>query len=135
MRIAFTADEGGSEADEYALVCGVAGGGQWLAFSRNAGDSDEDWGIHLEYAGQADGDYGCVVACRLGPESLSVDLGRQLGGLAGVTGFDVALRLGPAQWSAVREGLRRVFRGHLDMLAPAEPGAAPDPGPQPADSA
>jgi hypothetical protein len=59
---------------------------------------------------------------------LSLDLARQLGRLAGVTGFDVALRLGPDAVSAVRAGLRRVFRGHLDLLADAEPGAAPDGG-------
>jgi len=129
MRVVFTADEGGFEADECALVCGVAGGGRWLTFQRDAEDSDEDRGIHLEYIDQANGDYGCVAACRLGPESLSVDLGRQLGGLAGVTGFDVALRLDAEQWSAVRDGLRRVFRGHLPMLAEAEQGAAPFPGP------
>jgi hypothetical protein len=120
MRVAFTADEGAFGADEYALVCGVAGGDHCLMFQRDAADSDEDWGIHLEHTGQANGAYGCVAACRLGRELLSVDLGRQLGGLAGVTGFDVGLRLGPEQWSAVREGLRRVFRGHLHLLAEAE---------------
>lgn len=127
MRVVFTADEGGFHADEHALVCGVAGGCEWLTFQRDAEDSGDDWGIHLEYTGQANGDYGCVAACRLGPESLSVDLGRQLGGLVGVTGFDVALRLAPERWSAVRDGLRRVFRGHLDILMETEPGAAPDP--------
>jgi len=59
---------------------------------------------------------------------LSVDLALQLGRLAGVTGFDVALQLSPEQWAAVRDGLRRVFRGHSDLLAEAEPGAAPDRG-------
>jgi hypothetical protein len=130
MRVVFTADEGGFQADEHALVCGVAGGGQWLTFSRDAEDSREDRGIYLEYTGQANGDYGCVAASRLGPDSLSVDLGRQLGALAGVTGFDVALRLGAGQWSAVRDGLRRVFRGRLDILVETEPGTASDPGPR-----
>jgi hypothetical protein len=128
MRVAFTADEGGFTADEHALVRGVAGGGRWLTFQRNAEDFDEDRGIHLEYNGQASGDFGCVAACRLGPESLSVDLGRPLGALAGVTGFDVALRVGPERWLAVRDGLRRALRGHLDVLAEAGPGAAARPG-------
>lgn len=126
MRIAFTANESGFTADEDALVCGVTGGGQWLTFSRDADGSQEDWGIHLEYTGQANGEYGCVAACRFGPGSLSVDLGRQLGRLAGVTGFDVALQLSPEQLTAVREGLRRVFRGHLDMLTEDESTAAPE---------
>lgn len=47
---------------------------------------------------------------------MSVDLALQLGRLAGVTGFDVALQLSPEQWAAVRDGLRRVFRGHSDLL-------------------
>jgi hypothetical protein len=119
MRVAFTADEGGFEADEYALVCGVAGGGQWLTFQRDAENSPEDWGIHLEYASQANGGYGCVAACRVSQELLVVDLGKQLGQLAGVTGFDVTLRLSPEALAAVREGLRRVFRGHLHLLTDA----------------
>ncbi len=126
MRVAFTADEGGFDADEYSLVCGVAGDGHYLTFQRDAEESDDDWGIHLEHDDQSDGDYGCVAACRVGAASLSVDLARQLGGLAGVTGFDVALRLGPEQVADVWVGLRRVFRGHLDMLADAELGVTPD---------
>ncbi len=128
MRVAFTADEGGFDADEYALVCGVAGGGHYLTFQRDAEESEKDWGIHLEHDDQSCGDYGCVAACRFGPESVSVDLSRQLGRLAGVTGFDVTLQIGPDQLSAVRVGLRRVFRGHLDMLTDAEPGDAADGG-------
>ena len=128
MRVAFTAEEGRFDADEYALVVGVAGEGQYLTLQRDAEESGEDWGIHLEYDDQSNGDYGCVAACRLGPGLLSLDLARQLGRLAGVTGFDVALRLAPDAMLAVRAGLRRVFRGHLDLLADAEPVAAPDGG-------
>ena len=128
MRVAFSADECAFDADEYAIVCGVAGEGHYLTFQRDANESDEDWGIHLEYDDQSNGDYGCVAACRIGLASLSVDLARQLGGLVGVAGFDVALRLSPEQVAAVRAGLRQVFRGHLDMLAYAEPGAAADGG-------
>jgi len=93
MRVGFTADEGGFDADEYALVVGVAGEGHYLTLQRDAEESGEDWGIHLEYDDQSNGDYGCVAACRLGPELLSVDLARQLGRLSGVAGFDVALQL------------------------------------------
>jgi hypothetical protein len=122
MRVAFTADEGGFEADEYALVCQVSGGDQWLTFQRDAEDSDEDWGVHLEYADQANGDYRCVAACRLKPESLSVDLSRQLGELVEVSGFDVALRLSPEEWVAVRDGLRQVFRGQSNLITEGESG-------------
>jgi hypothetical protein len=129
MRVAFTADEGGFDADEYALVCGVAGEGHYLTFQRDAEESDdEDWGIHLEYDDQSYGDYECVAVCRLRPGSLSVDLAKPLCRLAGVTGFDVALRLSAEQVAAVRAGLQRVFRGHMDMLTDAEPDAAADRG-------
>ncbi len=118
MRVSFTADEGGFDADEYALVCGVAGEGHYLTLQRDAeGAGDEDWGVHIEYDDQSNGGYGCVAACRVGPTVLSVDLSGQLGRLAGVTGFDVALRLGPDQLADVRAGLRRVFRNRLDALA------------------
>lgn len=118
MRLAFTADEGGFDADKHALVCGVAGESHYLTFQRDAEGASEDWGIPLEYDDQINGDYGCVAACRISPVSLSVDLASPLGKRIGdVTGFDVTLRLPPDQLEAVRAGLRRVFRGHLDLLA------------------
>ncbi len=89
MRISFAADEGGFDADEYTLACGVAGSGHYLSLQQDAEEADKDWGIHLEFDDQSNGDYDCVGACRFGPESLSLDLIRPLGGLAGVTGFDV----------------------------------------------
>jgi hypothetical protein len=122
MRVAFTADDGGFEADEYALICQVSGGDQWLTFQRDAEDSEDDWGVHLEYVDQANGDYRCVAACRLAPDTLSVDLSRQLGELAGVTGFDVALRLSKKDWAAVRDGLRQIFRGQSNLITGGEPG-------------
>ncbi len=54
--MAFSADEGGFSADEYALVCGVAGCGHYLTFQRDAEGPAEDWGIHLEYGDQSNGD-------------------------------------------------------------------------------
>jgi hypothetical protein len=116
MRIVFTADEGGFEGDEDCLICGVAGGDRWLTFQRDAEDSSDDWDIHLEYSGQINSGYGCVAACRISPESLSVDLDKPLGQLIGVTGFDVALRLDQEQVAALRSGLRSIFRGHLNQL-------------------
>ena len=117
MRVAFTANEGGFEADDYTLIVGVTGGDHGLVLQRDAEEEAEDWGIHLVYNDQANGDYGCVAACRVGPDSLSIDLARQLGGLNGVTGFDVTLRLELEQIAAIQAGLRRVFRGHLEKLA------------------
>jgi hypothetical protein len=52
------------------LVCGVAGGWHYLTFQRDAEGSREDWGIHLEYDDQSNGDYEAVATCRLGPNSV-----------------------------------------------------------------
>src|SRR5262245_22666273 len=104
MRITFEANTAGFEADEYALVGGVSGGDQYLTFQRDAEDTGEDSGVHLEYGGQANGGYGRVRSCRLTRHILSVDLSGQLGKLANVDGFDVALQLGDASFGAFRTG-------------------------------
>ena len=127
MRITFTADESCFEADEDTLTCGVAGGGRYLTLQRDAEGADEDWGIHLEFDDHSNGDYECVGACRIGHESLSIDLSQPLGTLAGVTGFDVALRLTPEQMGAIRHGLRQVFRGQLNLLTFTDASAATHP--------
>jgi hypothetical protein len=116
MRLSFVATEAGFEADEYALICGVSGEGQYLTFQRDAEDSGEGWGIHLEYGDQANGGYGCVAGCRLAGNAMTVDLARPLGRLTGVTGFDVTLDIGPESLASLRTGLQRVFRGHADTL-------------------
>jgi len=91
MRIAFEATEAGFDPDQYVLVCGVsgddsAGTPHYLTFSRDAEQNFEDWGVHVEYDDQSNGDYGCVSGCRLSREALHVVLSRQLGNLAGVEG-------------------------------------------------
>lgn len=116
MRITFTATEGGFEADEYALICGVYGGEHYLTFQRNAAGGPDDWGVHLEYGDQANGEYDRVAACRLTADRLSVDLSGPLGSLAGVTGFDVDLSLEAGVVDQLRNGLRSIFRGQEGSL-------------------
>jgi hypothetical protein len=123
MRIQFRATEAGFEADKYTLSCGVGGTDadgvdHLLNFSRGPEDEDpdEDWGVHLQYAGQENGDYGCVRQCRLSRDRLSVDLSRQLGRLAGVEGFDVVLDVDDPSFERLRSGLPRVLRGLPDAL-------------------
>ena len=117
MRTAFTATEGSFEAVEYALVCGVAGEGHYLTFQRYAEDStEEDWGIHLEFDDQSNGDYGCIAVCRIGNGFLSVDLVRQLGKLVDISGFNVELRITEEEAKAVRSYLRLLFRDKPKML-------------------
>jgi len=121
MRITFEATQAGFDADKHALVCGMSGADEsgktrYLVLQRDAEESSEDWGVHLEYDDQSNGDYGCVSACRLSRVSLHVDLSRQLGRLAGVTGFDISLRLDNESYESLQHGLPRVFRGMAGAL-------------------
>ena len=60
MRIAFRATEAGFEADDEAMVCGVAGGpDMYLTFQRAIEGSANDDGIYLEHGDQINGQYGC----------------------------------------------------------------------------
>ena len=75
--------------------------------------------LTLRYAARSDrglirdGNQDSVYA---GPRLLAVDLSRQLGGVAGVTGFDVALLVSQPVWSSLQEGLPRVLRGRPELL-------------------
>src|SRR5437868_15128672 len=118
MRIAFRADEGGFEADDDVLICGLtgadsAGTEHYLNFQRapKADDAGEDWGVHLEFDDQGNSGYGCVRECRLGRDRLSVDLSKQLGSLVGIQGFDVVLEIDDAAYEQIRTGMPGIFRG------------------------
>jgi hypothetical protein len=124
MRLTFVADEGGFDANEDSLACGVSGDGHYVTLQRDAEEASEDWGIYLEYDDQLHGEYNCVGRCRIGPETLSIDLAHPLVSLPGVTGFDVALQLTSEQLHEVRKGLGRVFRGYLNLLLESDDSAA-----------
>jgi hypothetical protein len=117
MRITFRATEGVFEADEYALICGLAGvdadgGEHYLNLQRSSegGPAEEDWGVHLEFDDQINGEYGRVREWRLSRDQLAVDLSQQLGTMAGVGGFDVALAIDDRAFEQIRAGLLRIFR-------------------------
>ncbi|MDB5311840.1 MAG: hypothetical protein JWO38_6042, partial [Gemmataceae bacterium] len=126
MRIRFRATDGGFDADDYALLCGVDGPDadgvdHALSFDRlsesaAATDPDDDWGVHTEFDDQSNGEYGRVGQCRLSRTALSVDLSGQLGGLAAVEGFDVELIFSDEVYEQVRAGLTRIFRGMPGVL-------------------
>ena len=116
MQIEFRATTGAFVANENALVCGVKGEGQYLTFQRDLVDSDDDWGVYLEYGDQANGAYERIAKCRLSREHLQVDLSAELGSLSGVDRFDVMLAIDDASFAAVRMGLRKVFRGKPGIL-------------------
>src|SRR5947209_8731007 len=103
MRVAFRATQAGFEADEYALICGVAGvdaagRDHALTFQRAPEDDDpaEDGGIYAEFDGQGQSGYNLIAACHLTRERLMVDLSAPLGRLDAVNGFDVELAVGDA---------------------------------------
>ena len=63
MRIAFRAIEGVFEAEEYALICGLAdvdadGAEHYLNLQRASErePAEDDWGVHLEYDDQINGE-------------------------------------------------------------------------------
>lgn len=123
MRISFRATQGSSESDDEVVSVGVATGDDWddeagayLTFVRNADPNLplEEWeqdGLHFEYKDQLFGDYGLVVACRLGRDRLSVDLASPIVELEGVEGFDVALAIDDESYENLREGLQRILQG------------------------
>src|SRR5262249_39344054 len=116
MRLGFQADAAGFEAGEFALICQLSCGRRYLTFQRDPEGAAEDWGVYLEYDDPANGGYGCVAACWLSKDLLSVDLGRQLGRLASVEGLDLPLYLGPEAFATLHEGLQRVFWGEAHLL-------------------
>lgn len=126
MRVRFRAIDGGFDADEYALICGVRGRGSdgaehSLILSRSsepaaAEDPGDDWGVYMEFDDQINGGYDRVSQCRLSRTTLSVDLSGQLGRLIGVEGFDVGLSLGDELYEQLHAGLSRIFRDLPGML-------------------
>ncbi len=111
MHVTFIATEVGFEADEHAIVCGVAGDGHYLTFQRAQEGSPGDEGVYLEYDDPANGGYGCISGCRIAKDWLAVDLSQQLGQLAGVTGFRIDLDLDAESVALLSEGLNQVFWG------------------------
>jgi hypothetical protein len=131
MRVRFHATDAGFDADEYSIICGVDGRDadgveHALSFDRLSEEAEvedpaDDWGVHTQFDDQSNGGYGCVGRCRLSRTSLSVDLARQLGRLAGIEGFDVELAIDDEMYEQVRIGLSRIFRGMPGVLVIAEP--------------
>ena len=120
MRIAFRATEAAFEADDHALVCGVAAGpDMYLTFQRAVEGSADDDGIYLEHRDQINGQYDSIRNCRLSRTQLTINLSQQLGTLAGVEGFDVALAVDEASYKRLCAGLQRIFRDQADALVVA----------------
>lgn len=124
MRIALRATDGGFLADEDAVgfsfgAVDDAGVGHYLNLQRQAEDQppEEDWGLYLEFDSQGSGRYGCIGACRLERDRLSIDLCKRLGPLAAVEGFDVSLsEVSDEAYEALVRGLPRPFRGFETLL-------------------
>ncbi len=114
--IAFTAYQVCSETDDDALVCcfrgpDAAGHPHYLLLQRDALDSPEDWGVHLEVDDQVHGDYALVQQCVLAPSCLLVELARPLPAYPGVSAVNVALHLDLDAFTALGSALQGIFRG------------------------
>ncbi len=126
MRITFRATNGGFEADEYALVCGLIGvdadgAVHYLNFQQlpEGTAAGQDGGVYIEYDDQINGEHGRVRQCRLSRDLLSVDLSQQLGTLVGVDGFDIAMAIDDLTYKQIRTGLSRIFRDDSGLLLTA----------------
>ena len=126
MRIAFNAKQGIFDVDAHALICSLSGTDvdeheHYLMLQRSpeGTQTDEEWGVHLEFDDQINGDYGAVHRCRLTRDKLHVDLSRQLGSLSGVEGFDVGLDIDDSSFERIRAGLQRIYRDMPGALAVA----------------
>ena len=121
MRLPFDATDFGFESNKHALVCGLSGcdaTGQthYLTISRDAEDNFEDWGVHLEFDDQANGEYDCISRCELERVALRVDLTGKLREQTKISGFDLALRIDDDRFDLLQHALRRIFRGKSAVL-------------------
>ena len=127
MRIFLRATDGGFLADEDAVgfsfgAVDDTGAEHYVNLQRQPEDwpPDEDWGIHLEFDNQAHSSYGCVGACRIDRERLSIDLCKPLGPgtLAKVEGFDISLTgIDDGTYRDLISGLPRAFRDFETLLS------------------
>jgi hypothetical protein len=127
MRFSLRATDGGFLADEHAVgfsfdAVDDAGAKHYLNLQRQPEDwpPHEDWGIHLEFDGQGYGGYGCLGACRVDREWLSIDLCKPLGPtpMAEVEGFDVSLvEIDDEKYRELIYGLPRAFRDFEGLLS------------------
>src|SRR5262245_44580940 len=93
MRIQFRATDGGFDADDFSIICGVDGHdaeGVEHALSFDAlsetGEAEyprEGLRVHTQFDDQSNSAYDRVSRCRLSRTKLTVDLSAQLGDLKG----------------------------------------------------
>lgn len=120
MRITFNANLVGFKEANGSLIAGVTiedDPQTYLLISRSAADGNDDWGIHLEYADQASGEYNCISRCLISPVRMSIDLNKPPPSLKNIEGFDVIFDLDKAAFDQMTVGLQRIFRGRwIDLL-------------------
>lgn len=120
MTIHFTATQLGF-SDEDALVFGARGvdgdgGEHYLLLQRDQFNSDEDWGVHLEFDDQSNGDYDLIRSCHLAKSHLSVDLNAKGAKSRAITGIEVTFDLDDNSFHTFATHLREIFRGTQGML-------------------
>ena len=112
MYVTFTADETGTAEMDGVVTTGVRAGDEYLLFMRGLDDLDteEDWGVYLEYRDQINCGYDCIKACVLGRDRLDVELSKPIDRRKEIEGFHVELALSDEQRESLAAGLRQVFR-------------------------
>jgi len=73
-------------------------------------DSNDDFGIYLEFCDQINSGYNLISECRISDEKISIDLKGSMDGL--IEGFDVEF----TNSDSIKKDLCRVFRGQEDKL-------------------
>lgn len=120
MRIQFIAKQIGF-SDEDALVFGIygldeAGAEHYLLLQRDRFDSEQDWGVHLEYDDQSNGDYNLADLCFFTSSFLSIDLNVEAAKLRKITGVEARFSLDDNRFQSHAAHLRAIFRGTQGKL-------------------
>jgi len=112
----FTADTATYDMIEGAHVVGLAigiGADVYLILQRSGIEGPDDWGIYIELNDQANSGYGLVRECRIGCDTVEIDLNKPL---AGVTAIKISLAVDDVAFNRFLEGMKDIFRDYHNQL-------------------
>jgi len=99
------------EDDEFLVVgLGQSSSDGYLMFQRSLPiGSEEDFGVYIEFDEEASSAYDTVTLCGLRRNRLVIELGEPIGPAGTINGFDIELAADDHHFSALADGLRKVF--------------------------
>jgi hypothetical protein len=115
----FTATVVSTHEDGEFLVVGLgqASSDGYLMFQRSLPiGSEDDFGVYIEFDDEASSAYDAVTVCGLSRRRLVVELGEPIGPAGTINGFDIELAADDRHFSALADGLRKVFSDTEDIL-------------------